>query len=239
MNFENKLDELFPGSYAEPEFVEKTYNALTGFGFTSNNSIACVGVCRDEITQPFVENIKNKWGEAFNFSSLAGMLFLGKTGFSAAEHHAPNEDGKERYIYYALSHIAIDKDGQVGLCERSGRKGLSAACGALQGFQIEMAAGNKLQLGLDFDDIEMSLIRMRLIKEIHYGWIPDLLELTKLTLRIIQDDLKRMIELTVDKKRSDYAVFTGIQIHGPGANFIWPESSYLVVDGLHREIKLS
>lgn len=237
MDFKQRLKEAFPEAMTEPKFIEKTYNALSALGFTSDNAIACVGVCRDEITQSLIEIVKKTWGEAFNFSSLAGMLFLGKTGFSAAEHHAPNEDGKERYIYYALPHIAIDAEGSIGLCERAGRKGLSTACGALHGFQKEMAEG-KLKLGLDFDDIEQSLIKMKLLQEIHYGQVPDLLELTKVALRVIQNDLKRMITLTADTNRSDYAIFTGIQIHGPGANFVWPSLCYAVVKGNRMDISL-
>ncbi|CAF4120736.1 unnamed protein product, partial [Rotaria sordida] len=30
------------------------------------------------------------WGQAFICGSLGGMLFCGKTGFSAAHHHAPD-----------------------------------------------------------------------------------------------------------------------------------------------------
>jgi hypothetical protein len=237
MDFKQKLNETFPEAMPEMEFVEKTHNALSSKGFTTDNAIACVGVCRDEITQSLIYIIKKIWGEAFNFSSLAGMLFLGKTGFSAAEHHAPNEDGKERYIYYALPHIAIDENGKIGLCTRSHRKGKSGACGALQGFQKEMSEG-KLMLGLDYDDVEQSLIKMKLLQEIQYGQVPDLLELTKITLEVIQNDLKKLIGMTVDTSRNDYAAFTGIQIHGPKNNYVWPASSYAVIDGAKKEITI-
>jgi hypothetical protein len=236
MGFEETLNEHFQGAQPEKIFVEKTLGALSGKGFTAGNSIACVGVCRDEITQSFVEYVKEIWGEAFNFSSLAGMLFLGKTGFSAAQHHAPDEDGRERYIGFAMPHIAISSEGEIGLCQRAGRKGFSSACGALAAFQAEMADG-RLKLGIDFDDVEQSLIRMRLMQEIPYGEVPDLLTLTKTTLKVIQNDLKRMMQLTVNTDRSDYAVFTGIQIHGPDRNYIWPDLSYSVVNGEQQTLR--
>ena len=235
MGFEFALNEHFRGALPEEVFVEKTLKALADKGFTAENSIACVGVCRDEITQPFVEFVKEAWGKAFNFSSLAGMLFLGKTGFSAAEHHAPDKDGRERYIYFAMPHIAISAEGEIGLCQRAGRKGLSSACGALAAFKAEMADG-RLKLGIDFDVVEQSLIRMRLLQEIPYGQVPDLPELTKTTLKVIQNDLKRMIQLTVNTDRSDYAVFTGIQVHGPDMNYIWPEESYCMVNGSEQTL---
>jgi hypothetical protein len=70
--------------------------------------MACASVCRDELTRPFINNIHEVWGRLFNFSSLAGMLYLGVTGFKAAQHHAPNSEGTERYVYFAFPHIAID-----------------------------------------------------------------------------------------------------------------------------------
>ena len=69
-------------------------------------------------------------GEAFNVSSLGGMFFAGKTGLSAAMHHAPVMGGRERYVYYALPHIAVDENVQVGACRRHGREGASTACGS-------------------------------------------------------------------------------------------------------------
>lgn len=238
MDFKETLDAVFPGSMPEAEFVSASARSLKAVGFSAENAIACVGLCRDEITQPLAEIIKNTWGEAFNFSSLAGMLFLGKMGFMAAEHHSPNEAGRERYVFYAIPHIAIDSAGEFGRCERTGRHGTSTACGALNAFQLEMAGG-KLRLGLDFDDVEHSLLKIRLLQEIHYGTVPNLAELTLVTLGVIQKDIARMIGLTVDSAKSDYAVFTGVQIHGPKSNYIWPDECYSVVNGQRHEIKLN
>jgi hypothetical protein len=80
---------------------------------------------------------------------------------------------------------------------------------------------------------------MKLLQEIQYGQVPDLLKLTKVALRVIQNDLKRMITLTVDTKRSDYASFTGIQIHGPEKNYIWPSLCYATVKGNRMDIDLN
>lgn len=237
MGFGERLSEVFPGALPEADFVERSARALSPSGFNTDNTIACVGLCRDEITHSFTEIIKKTWGEAFNFSSLAGMLFLGKMGFLAAQHHAPNIAGRERYVFYALPHIAIDREGDIGKCERAGRHGESHACGALYAFQKEMEGG-KLRLGLDFDDVEQSLLKIRLLQEIHYGTVPDLSELTRVTLGVIQKDLDRMIGLTVDAGKSDYAIFTGIQIHGPDANYVWPDASYCVVEGVRSELTL-
>jgi len=238
MGFEEVLKENFPVVFTEVDYVKKTYNALKAFGFNDDNSIASVCVCRDEISQTIRSIIKHVWGEAFNFSSLAGMFTAGKTGLKAAMHHAPRVDGKERYVFYVVPHIAINEDGKSGFCKRRGIKEDSSACGALCLFLSELHQG-KLHIKLDEEDIEESLIKRRLLKEIPYGHVPDLIELTKITRKVIQEDLEQVIEKVVDTGKSDYAVFTGIQIHAPDANYIWPSNSYVVVNGKKQELNVA
>jgi len=237
MGSEEVLTKHFDKVFTEVEFVKKTYNILKKFGFTDDNTIASVCVCRDEISQTIRSIIKHTWGEAFNFSSLAGMFTAGKTGVKAAMHHAPRVDGKERYVFYVVPHIAINENGKTGFCQRKGIKE-SSACGALCLFLQELNEG-KLHISIDEEDIEESLIKRRLLKEIPYGYIPDLLELTKITRKVIQTDLEHVLEKVVDTTKSDYAILTGIQIHAPDGNYIWPADSYVVVNGEKQEIKLS
>jgi len=235
MSFETILKKYFPVVYTEAAFIEKTYKTLNKSGFDADNTIACVDVCRDEISQPAITLIKEKWGEAFNLCSLAAMFFAGKTGLSAAMHHAPIVNGKERYVFYALPHIAVGAKGQLGVCKRIGRKEASNACGALNVFLNELKGG-KLNLSMDNEDVELSLIRTRLMKEIPYGQVPNLLELTKITLKAIREDIENALSRTVDTKHSDYALVTGIQIHAPDGNYIWPADSYLVVKGKKKGV---
>ncbi|MBI5409066.1 MAG: hypothetical protein HZA14_06840 [Nitrospirae bacterium] len=237
MDSANTLKKYFDRTYTEIEFVKKTYEALKQLGFNDDNSIAATCICRDEISQSLRSVIKYMWGEAFNLSSLAGMFFAGKTGLAAAMHHAPIEGGKERYVFYALPHVAIDAEGHVGFCKRKGREGISSACGALNAFQKEMASG-RVNITMDNEDVEQSLIRMRLLREIPYGHVPDLLELTRITQTAIQTDLENTIMKVVDTGKSDYAIITGIQIHEADGNYIWPASCYAVVNGERTELKV-
>ncbi|MBI4698504.1 MAG: hypothetical protein HY758_06215 [Nitrospirae bacterium] len=237
MSFENILKKYFDRTCTEIEFVKKTYAALKELGFNDENSIAATCICRDEISQTLRSIIKHMWGEAFNLSSLAGMFFAGKTGLAAAMHHAPIENGKERYVFYALPHIAIDTEGHIGICRRSGREGESVACGALNAFQKEMASG-RVNITMDNEDVEQSLIRMRLLREIPYGHVPDLLELTRITQTAIQADLENTIKKVVNIEKSDYAVITGIQIHEADGNYIWPAACYAIVNGEKISLKV-
>lgn len=237
MGIEDVLKGLFERVYAEADFVEKTQKELDKYSFNVENSIACVSVCRDEITQPFINLIRSKWGEAFNLSSLAGMFFAGQTGLMAAMHHSPVVDGKERYVFFAMSHIAVSDDGRIGADRRIGREGNSIACGALNAFQKELKEG-KLNLSMDDIDIEQSLLKRRLLREIPYGHVPDLLELTKITQKIIQKDIEYALNTIVDRNKSDYAMVTGIQIHCPEGNYIYPVSCYAVVNEVMERIDI-
>ena len=234
MAFEEILSKHFGGVLTEADFVKKTYRALAKFGFSDDNSIAAICVCRDEISQPVMGIVKRVWGEAFNLSSLGGMFFAGKTALRAIMHHSPREDGRERYIYYALPHIAIDEDGRLGFCRRKGIEE-SHACGALCSFLAELQE-KKVNISIDDEDAEQGHLKMRLLKEIPYGHVPDLLELTRIAQKVILSDIEKAINSIVDTKNSDYALMTGIQVHGPEENYIWPATCYAVIDELRYEL---
>ena len=51
--------------------------------------------------------------------------------------------------------------------------------------------------------------------------------------------LERMISLPVDTTRSDYAIFTGIHVHGPEADFVWPSLCDTIVKGNKIDINLA
>jgi hypothetical protein len=55
----------------------------------------------------------------------------------------------------------------------------------------------------------------------------------------ILSDLERMIAFTVETEKADYAVLTGVQIHGPDeSNYVWPATLYAVVGGEQHELSL-
>lgn len=239
MSFWQSLHGNFPNAIDEHEFVKKSQIALSRHGFTADNTIACIGVCRDELTRSFIDSVQSVWGEAFNFSSLGGMLFLGKTGFIAAHQHAPIEGGRERYIYFAMPHIAIDTSGQVGSCRRTGRSDMSVACGALMALRQELMDG-RISPELDMDDIEQSLLKRRIVPELPIGQVPDLVTLTKVAHKVIFEDLERCIGMTVNTSQSDYAVLSGIQIHGPNKDqYIWPGGMYVMKSGQRSALSLN
>jgi hypothetical protein len=229
MTTANQVAKVFPGALPEKTFVKRTLTRTRRLGFTPDNTIACVGTCRDELCASLGRAVARTWGEAFNFSSLGGFPFLGKTGVTAARSHAPLDDGKEHYAFFALPHIGITPGGELGSCCRPGQPNPTDACGALECVRREFAAG-PVRTDLDFEDVEISLIRKELAQVVPPDSRPNLLEFTRLALNAIERDLERLITLCVGSIRADYAVFTGIQINAPEGNWVQPHSAYAIVN---------
>lgn len=66
------------------------------------------------------------------------------------------------------------------------------------------------------------------------------MDITKVAERTITDDLKYLIQHTVDPAKADYAVVTGVEIHNygtsfddaePNLEFVWPTNCYVVING--------
>ena len=66
----------------------------------------------------------------FPLGGLAGVPFVGKTGWGAFTSHVPT-DGNIVVLF--APHVGIDKDGNVGELLRNGQSCNSKACGAAIG----------------------------------------------------------------------------------------------------------
>lgn len=237
MSFEEVVQHHLPGSLPEKHFVRRAaVTLIQQHGFTPTNTLACVGVCRDELCRSLFDEVEKMWGEAFDASSLAGILTLGRTGFAAAQAHAPLVQGRCRYVFFLFSHIAISAAGDLGVAMRPGRQAPSAACGALVALLNNPASGQE-RGGIDWLDPEQSYLRSRLKRARSLSASPDLMELTKAAHQASVEDLGTLMAGGVDRQREDYAVVAGIQIHGPdGLSLTWPGASFVVVQGARSEI---
>jgi hypothetical protein len=222
----------------ESDYVTQTAGHLQRSGFTAANTLAWVGVCRDEIAGTLLAEVHAEWGASFSFASLAGLPTAGRTGFSAAAHHGPIVDAAQHFVAFAMPHIAISADGVMGEIHRPGLPVPSKACGALVAFRDELVGGT-LEVSLDRFDIEQSYLKQRLLPMIEYGRVPDLAELTRLAADAIEHDTMMIFEHLLDEHRAkgegsmiDIAFVTGIQIHGPaGVNYVSPRRFELTIDG--------
>jgi hypothetical protein len=235
--FFSVLQDKFPGAISLPEYMQKTYKVIESYGFNDPNTMGMISICRDEITDPVYAEVVRYWGKTFNCCSLAGFITMGKTGLAAAKGHTPIENAKRRFVYYAMPHIAISENGTIGEVMREGIMDGTHACGALEIIVNELKKG-EIHLETDQDDLEQSIVRHKILSNLQYGKVPDLVEITKIANSIIQKDLDELL-ITLDTSIFSFGVFTGIEIHGPqGTEWIYPTLSYGVIDGKKIDLKL-
>ncbi|KAL4439983.1 hypothetical protein ABPG75_002984 [Micractinium tetrahymenae] len=252
----------FPGAIGADDFIQRVEIALYGFGFSGDNSIAMVNLCRDEVTGPLKQKIDAVFGASFSTNGLGGVLTCGTIGMGAGFSHSPvcGTTGKERYVFFSFPHISINSCGEVGPMSRPGRPGQSCACGALikawQEIRSEGLMCNCKIPGVhDAVNPEYSILKQRIARRLrHEGGTDEsvksltLTDITKVAERTISDDLEFLISKTVDITRADYAVITGVQIHNwahnfeddsPNMEFVAPTSAYVVVNGVKTHLDLS
>ncbi len=238
MSFEDIWQKHFPGSLPEEHLIRRAaVTLIRDHGFTPANTLACVGTCRDELCANLFAGVQEMWGKAFDLSSLGGILTIGRTGFAAAQAHAPVVAGRCRYVFFLFSHIGISEVGEVGVAARPGQSEPSAACGALVALMQELRSGESSGSGIEWQDPEQSLLRQRMRRIDSMPESPELLELTKAVHQANVEDLRGLMSDVFDRQREDYAVIAGVQIHGPGGvTLAWPGTSYVVVEGIRSEI---
>ena len=228
------VEQHYPGAMEETAFVETTATTLAGIGFTPDNTLPVVAVCRDEICGSFTAAVQNKWGNFFALGGLAGLPFGGKTGMGAASHHAPDIYDRERFIVYAMAHIGFGPEGEVGGCVRPGMEHLSGACGALVAYTGQIADGS-LETKVFSDDAEFGMLKHRMAKVIPEGK-PDLLAVTSAALTAIREDVDALTANVLDAGKADFAVFTGTQIHLPDRHLVHASDSWVVLNGQRQAI---
>ncbi len=224
--------DLLADSVPVDDFVIWTEWALARVGFRPSNCLALVDVCRDELMADFDEQVSEVWGRPFDIGSLAGLVFLGRTGLQAALSHVPGEDGRHRFATFCFPHVGIDDDGTIGRVQRRGMSRASVACGALAAFRDELTA-LRGEAVLDVDDVEQSLLRMRLGALVPNGQVPSLLALTEMARQAAVSDLHRFVDLARGHEPVDVAYISGIVVHLPeGIDHVAAVQAEVVIDGV-------
>jgi hypothetical protein len=221
--FEAALAELFPGAIRLEDYFEKTTVALIPDGFVDDNTLGIVATCRDEIASPLETQIIQHWGRTFSCRSLGGFLLLGRTGIKTGISHAPLVNHRRRFVMYAMPHIALSDNGVPGVVMREGIEEASHACGSLDAVVSQLKSG-RIDLHMDFEDLEQSCVRQKLLSNLHYGEEIDLVNMTRLAAKIIHKDTDRLLSNLARPNEYDFALFIGILIHGPNdQNWVWHE----------------
>lgn len=229
--FRQALDTRLPGSLPLDDYLQRGAVRLADYGFEDANTLGMVAVCRDEIASAFVTGVTRHWGKTFGCRSLGGFLLLGRSGILTGVSHAPLVGGRRRFVFFALPHIAISGQGEIGAVYREGLHEASHACGSLAAVLKELASG-RIDPRTDFDDLEQCCVRQKLLSGLRYGEQPDLLATTRLACQIIREDGERLLG-GVDPTVYDYAFMTGILVHGPDdGDWVYPQSCLLAGDGI-------
>lgn len=248
------VEKYFEGVMGVDDYMARVEMALMRFGFSGDNSIAVLNLCRDEICNSLKRKVMNVFGDPFNIVGLGGVITCGVTGLGAGLSHAPKRPGvREKYVFFSYPHVSVSSTGELGVVSRAARPG-SHACGA-----ILKVLGEVKKCGVcakqdethDALDPEYSILKQRIDKHIvKTGVPPQALELHTMTMlaeEAITDDLEKLIGKAVDVSKADYAVITGIQVHSwatayeddePNLEYIQPCSAYVVINGRKTALNL-
>jgi hypothetical protein len=228
MPFSEALARLYPGAREVAGFARWSREVLAPHGFVDRNALPLMGLCRDELLVAVQHVITDAWGPGFDLTSMAGQVFLGRSGLTTASAHAPLEDGRRRFVAFVMSHIGITADGEVGLVLRPGQREASPVCGALATLRDELAAAARQwpsgwtregPPALDPDDLEMSLLRATLVPRMTEP-LTDLVALTDLARRTATEELVRLADRYLSGPDTDFAVFSAVVVQGPGVDHI-------------------
>ena len=224
----------YPELMSVASMLDWTRDALAQYGFEERTSLPLVSVCRDELMFGFVDAVTGHWGHCFDLSSLAGLPLMGRTGLGAALGHAPDDDGRHRLVVFAFPHIG--HDGGIGAVHRPGVPGTTAACGAVEVARTALMSGVS-GVVVDPHDVEESVLVQRLRRILGSADVPDLPAVTELVRRSAVDELTLLLSgLTTPSVVVDWALVSGVVVHGHDDDAVSLSSAVVVVDGVATDL---
>lgn len=233
------LAQDFPEAVTYEKFLSQVEHVVLPLGFDRERTFAALSLCRDELTEPLLEAVARRWDRPFNLGGLGAMPSLGRTGWRAALSHVPHDEGRGHLIVFGFPHLGIDPDGHVGQSLRRHQSHPTPTCGAMVALLGALNDGvDPLPPGLE--DVEAD--RMRRVIESQSEELPrDLVALTKLAVRAVDDEMWAELEALEAHHDMDIAVISGVQVHLPDdVDHIWPwAASFQGEDGVRRPLALS
>ncbi len=216
--WQQTLSDKFPKAIDFKDLTVVTKSVLASVGLTAHNTLFSNCTCRDEINQYDVEKLAAIWGENFDLAGLGGYPSAGITGFSAYNHHVPDQG--YQFILYG-PHIGLNEDGVLGKVHRVDMKKETSACGSLIGFLEKVKLNSSYQPSYNPLDPEQYLVEKALIlhqEELLSSKEP-ILTLTQKMYEIID----QRIEEILNKLNTDLAhvLLGGIMINTPQKYSDW------------------
>ena len=217
----DSIRKNFPGAMKNDEVERLIAEKLIEMGFTKENTLFADSSCPDEICHDDPDEdltflFQRRWGEVFPLAGLAGLPFVGKTGWEAFTSRCPR-DGNVVVLF--APHVGIDGDGNVGSIKRKGQKEATKACGAAIGAYkalINDQESGNFQNG--YADYQMDTIK-HLLKP-HCKYVSQqsnaISILTYKMYDIIHNFLNQVIDLQWQTQHSKLAVVGGIMLNCEG-----------------------
>ena len=225
MSFSEAMERLFPLSFEAEDWLDTTQVILGARGFTKENSLACISACRDILAVDVVAQVNEKWADSngnfpvINGSSIAGFMALGKTGMRTLLENAPPGYDRDRFVFIAMPHLAINEGGQLGSPE-----------GMLGRFRKELEQHN-VSLHEDPLDSEYCAAKTKLLQKHNFGPVPSLATLTKTAATIASETLDALIKETISLETADVSVLVGVQVRGPNKrDYVYTHEFYSYKD---------
>ena len=227
-------EDIFATTVEAQEYVAATTRSLLARGFNPQNTLTCVSVCRDEYMRRFVSLIEARWGPAFQLGGVAGAVFVGEGGWSAAMTHAPSIDTKRRMATWVLPHIGRVAGQPPGLTLRPGVVDPVPTCGTLALLQArhvpsaeqEDSRSGGLLVGADVADqesllpadVEVAALVRRLRAA---GTLPaTLLEMTRRVHDCAVEDAVSLLRLSAGRG-FETAICSGVVVHEDAGDRVW------------------
>lgn len=228
----------FPEAVTYERYLAHVERAVLPLGFDRERTFAAASLCRDELTEPLLESIARRWDRPFNLGGLGAMPAAGRTGWRAALSHVPHDEGRGHLIVFGFPHVGIDPEGHLGQSLRRHQKALTPTCGATAALLASLRDGvEPLPPGLE--DVEAERLRRQVAE--HVEELPqDLLELTRLAVRAVDEEIWTELDALGAHEKMELAVLTGVQIHLPDdVDHIWPwAAAYKGGDGVRHPLEL-
>lgn len=218
--FNSVVAQYYPDATLETDFVADSFQQLNKLGFGRNNTIACMGTCRENSTRMLHAEIVETLGSVSRLD-MNGCIITADALDSFLD--VPTTTDRPHFLFIVLAHIGI---------------GPATGCADLDEIQREcMHAQSDWHSRLSLED-DLSPLRQQLAPYLQES-APSLIELTFHAHNALVDNLQDWIEQRLDSAETNYAVLSGIQLFGDSEEqLLWPGIGYAVVGGQRHVLDL-
>ncbi|HUY00468.1 MAG TPA: hypothetical protein VMV49_12990 [Candidatus Deferrimicrobium sp.] len=246
--------------YSVNDFIEVVKKSLGANNFNKDNSRLVFSVCSDDVNRlEGIETVENaltkEYNREFHLGGLGAYPIGGVSGIIAASHHPPDnlkkgDRNQGNLIFFISPHMGlIEKEGDFifGKIIRPGQERITAACGVMMEFLVQLVkSGNLKNLKVLSDDLDIEPTRTILYQELINKYSNELneilmykdknqqiIELFKLNYTAVKNKLDQMIEAFLKKETDHFqgniAVVGGITLNTREDYYLFPGKDYFIL----------